>query len=77
LSFDKPHESVQTLRKKASGKVAVFEAGAEYNTGPEMEKVPPIDFSADPEIVRVVVEGECLTYGHLFNPTFATEISKR
>jgi hypothetical protein len=49
LSFDKPHESVQTLRKKAS----------------------------DPEIVRVVVEGERLTYGHLFNPTFATEISMK
>ena len=42
-----------------------------------MEKVPPIDFSADPEIVRVVVEGEWLTYGHLFNPTFATEISMK
>ncbi len=40
-----------------------------------MEKIPPIDFSADPEIVRLMVEGERLTYGHLFNPTFATEIS--
>jgi len=26
-------------------------------------------------VVRVVVEGERLTYGHLFNPAFATEIS--
>ena len=26
-------------------------------------------------MVRVVVEGERLTYGHLFNPAFATEIS--
>ena len=34
-----------------------------------------IDFSADPEIVRVIAEGERLRYGHLFNPSFATEIS--
>ena len=38
--------------------------------------MPPIDFSADPQIVRTVVEGERLTYGHLSNPTFATEISR-
>src|SRR5437660_10291541 len=36
---------------------------------------PSIDFTADPDVVRVVVEGERLTYGHLFNPAFATEIS--
>lgn len=33
------------------------------------------DFSTDPEIVRLVVEAERLSYGHLFNPAFATEIS--
>ena len=37
---------------------------------------PAIDFTAEPEVVRVVVEGERLTYGHLFNPAFATEISR-
>src|SRR5437868_9946875 len=37
--------------------------------------MPPIDFSADPQIVRTVVEGERLTYGHLYNPAFAAEIS--
>jgi superfamily II DNA/RNA helicase len=37
--------------------------------------VPTIDFSSDPKAVWAVVEGERLTYGHLFNPTFATEIS--
>jgi len=36
---------------------------------------PSIDFTADPDVVRVVVEGERLTYGHLFHPAFATEIS--
>src|SRR6266487_6273259 len=39
------------------------------------DAAPPIDFTADPDVVRVVVEGERLTYGHLFNPAFATEIS--
>jgi superfamily II DNA or RNA helicase len=34
-----------------------------------------LDFTADPEDVRLVVEAERLSYGHLFNPAFATEIS--
>lgn len=34
-----------------------------------------LDFSADPETIRIVVEAERLSYGHLFNPAFATEIS--
>jgi len=37
--------------------------------------VPPLDFLTDPEVVRVVVEGERLAHAHLFNPAFATEIS--
>ncbi len=36
---------------------------------------PTLDFAAEPEVVRVVVEAERLAYGHLFNPAFATEIS--
>ena len=43
--------------------------------GSASEVAPSIDFTADPDVVRVVVEGERLTYGHLFNPAFATEIS--
>lgn len=34
------------------------------------------DFLADPNAVRVLVEGERLSYGHLFNPAFASEISE-
>ncbi len=34
---------------------------------------PLIDFITDPEVVRVVAEGERLAFGHLFNPTFAVE----
>ena len=36
---------------------------------------PRIDFSADPEVVRTVAEGERLAYGYLFNPAFAAETS--
>src|SRR5262249_59792541 len=34
-----------------------------------------LDFGADPSAVRGIAEAERLTYGHLFNPAFATEIS--
>ncbi len=43
--------------------------------GGRLEQAPAIDFTADADVARVVVEGERLTYGHLFNPAFATEIS--
>jgi SNF2 family DNA or RNA helicase len=39
------------------------------------QKLLQLDFRVNPEIVRTLTEGERLTYGHLFNPTFATEIS--
>src|SRR5262245_58696975 len=34
---------------------------------------PALNFTADPEIVRVVAEGERLAFGHLVNPAFAVE----
>lgn len=34
-----------------------------------------LDFLAPPERVRLFAEAERLSFGHLFNPTFATEIS--
>ncbi len=37
---------------------------------------PLLDFSAEAERVRAVAEAERLTYGHLFNPAFASEISR-
>ena len=41
------------------------------------DKPPPaiLDFTAQPEIVKVLAEGERLSFGHLMNPAFATEIS--
>jgi transcriptional regulator with XRE-family HTH domain len=43
----------------------------------DKEKNPPavLDFTAKPEAVKVLAEGERLSFGHLTNPTFATEIS--
>ncbi|RJP22898.1 MAG: DUF3883 domain-containing protein [Candidatus Abyssobacteria bacterium SURF_5] len=34
-----------------------------------------LDFTANPEVVKLLAEGERLSYGHLMNPAFATEIS--
>lgn len=40
------------------------------------DRVPGIlDFTAPPEMVKVLAEGERLSFGHLFNPAFAIEIS--
>ena len=44
--------------------------------GKKEEKRPAIlDFTAQPNIVKVLAEGERLSFGHLMNPAFATEIS--
>src|SRR5213080_1871605 len=45
-------------------------------SSPDADQHVPVDFTSDPDVVRLVVEGERLSYGHLFNPTFATEISR-
>ena len=39
-------------------------------------EAPRLDFSGDANALRVLVEGERLSYGHQSNPAFATEISK-
>jgi superfamily II DNA or RNA helicase len=38
--------------------------------------VPVTDFTGAADVVRAVVEGERLSFGHMFNPAFATEISQ-
>lgn len=67
-------EGVQTLSKIRPGHVA--EIPADYILDVPDDAPPFADFRANPEIVRAVVESERLAYGHLFNPTFATEISR-
>ena len=58
------------MKKRSQKKTAVYEYTNTYQSLPVAAP-----FSASPDVVRVVVEGERLTYGHLFNPAFATEIS--
>jgi SNF2 family DNA or RNA helicase len=54
--------------------MGIAEEQGEYNK--KEEKPPPIlDFTAQPNIVKVLAEGERLSFGHLANPTFAIEIS--
>ena len=36
---------------------------------------PPLDFTASPDVITAVTEATRLSYGHLSNPTFATEVS--
>ena len=36
---------------------------------------PALDFTAQPDMVRSLIEGERLSFGHLANPAFATEIA--
>ncbi len=45
---------------------------------PEAAAAParaPLDFTARPAVVAAVAEANRLSYGHLFNPAFATEVS--
>jgi superfamily II DNA or RNA helicase/DNA-binding XRE family transcriptional regulator len=38
--------------------------------------IPPVmDFTSSPDVVAALAEGERLSFGHMFNPAFATEIS--
>jgi len=64
---------MEALGKGYVERVFLRESAAIYGAGPESP--PRMDFSSDPELVRAVAEGERLTYGHLFNPTFGTEVS--
>lgn len=42
---------------------------------PYTAKPPVLDFTAGSDVVRTLVEGERLSFGHLANPAFATEIA--
>src|SRR6266566_2602278 len=76
-------ESVEALKKKSTTKGRLYESRGRYYSenrdgyrvgerdGSDSEVPPSIDFTANPDVVRVVVEGERLTYGHLFNLSFA------
>lgn len=61
--------------EEPGGASAAREGGGDYAPSPSAGN-PDLDFTADPDVVRTVAEGERLSYGHLFNPAFATEISR-
>ena len=65
-AFDESLLSEPTSRK-------IRKSQPEYQTsiGPKHD----LDFSASPEVVLAIVEGQRLAFGHLFNPVFATETS--
>src|SRR5438046_9966370 len=68
------------MKKGTYKSLALYEQPQAYSyhnhiTSPNVDQYVPVAFTSDPEVVRTVVEGERLTYGHLFNPAFATEIS--
>jgi len=48
---------------------------AEPEPPPYEGTAPVLDFTVSPEVVRTLVEGERLSFGHLANPVFATEIA--
>lgn len=51
------------------------EESAEYSAKPKHAPPAMLDFTAQPDVVKVLAEGERLSFGHLMNPAFATEIS--
>ncbi|NUO09868.1 MAG: DUF3883 domain-containing protein [Candidatus Brocadia sp.] len=46
-----------------------------YDRQVTRSKEIPLDFTGNPETVKILAEGKRLSFGHLVNPTFATEIS--
>jgi superfamily II DNA or RNA helicase/DNA-binding XRE family transcriptional regulator len=71
----------QILRAEALGVHAlrqdfVEQVVRESSAGFAVQAPPEMDFSTDPEVVRLVTEGQRLAYGHQVNPTYATEISQ-
>lgn len=50
--------------------------GATVSTNLTPTQLPVLDFTASSHVVRALVEGERLSFGHMFNPAFATEISQ-
>jgi superfamily II DNA or RNA helicase len=63
---------LDALLRQASGRGPSGTDGGKSQT----DVTPNFDFSARPEMVRAVAEAERLSYGYIFNPAFATEISR-
>ncbi len=66
------HGGVDAFAADGPASTIAAEAPAAYG---QTDSPLVLDFSSDPEVVRVVAEAERLSYGHQFNPAFASEIS--
>lgn len=67
---------LRDLAVRERGEVAEQSAGGDGEAAESPAEAPRLDFLGDANALRVLVEGERLSYGHLFNPAFATEISE-
>jgi len=62
----------ESLARELSGDLEIQDE--EASVKPE-EQPLLLDFTGKPEVVRTLAEGERLSFGHMANPTFATEVS--
>ena len=62
----------------AWSQILKFDDGDAGEDEDDVEPVGPprIDFTGSADVVRVLAEGERLSFGHMFNPAFATEVSQ-
>jgi DNA-binding XRE family transcriptional regulator len=60
----------------AWNRIAEMSGDGEEAKAPAPESRPLLDFTADPGAVLAIAEAERLTFGHMANPAFATEISQ-
>src|SRR5262245_38244943 len=67
-----PRPATQPTQHRASGGESLSPS---LPPAPVAPNLTAPDFTSDPEVVRVVAEGERLGYGHLVNPAFAVETS--
>lgn len=67
---------LKDLRAEHERRFATAPSAAASDLVESQADAPKLDFLGDANALRVLVEGERLSYGHLFNPAFATEISE-
>ena len=70
--------AVKRLRAAATGQLGRQIEPANRNDAAEATRADPgvVDFLGDPRTVRLCVEAERLSYGHVASPSFATETSR-
>lgn len=68
--------ALEKLRRLRKGGLTSYEQDENAPPVPVGVAGSKLDFLGDANELRVLVEGERLSYGHLFNPAFAAEISQ-